>query len=111
MLTYSIASPNVRFVHIDLVVKRVIDTDIGAGRTIDAIHYFMKIRTVSAIAFANIQYEQVGMDHFVLQNEIENFQSVSIAMSLMASIVNLPTAFQSNSVVYAISIAARSIEW
>lgn len=108
MLTDTVAAPNVCFVQIDLVVKTVIDRDVCASCSIDAGHYFDKTRTVAAVAFANIQNEQVRMNHFVLELTKHSLFRLFNTHALMRQ-QHLQAMFRLNCVAIAISAVAHSV--
>lgn len=107
MLTDAVASPHVRFVHINLIVETVVHGNICAGRPIDAGHDFDKIRSVAAVAFAYIQYEQIGVYHFVLQVKQPENDLKSSHANVQRQ--NVPAMFRSNCVAFATSTMAHSI--
>lgn len=65
VLTDSVATPNVSLVKVHLVVECVVDSYIGSSCLINAGHDPFEIRTMSAVALADVQHKQVGVDHFV----------------------------------------------
>lgn len=66
MLTDAIASPNVRFVHCNLIMECVINRNVCASNSIYIFHDSFEIGSVSAVPFTNVLDKQVGVDHFVL---------------------------------------------
>ena len=65
VLAGSVALPPMRFVECDLVMKVVVDGDVGAGLLVDSKHVFVEGGPVAIVVVVAIGDEEVSMNHLV----------------------------------------------